>query len=93
VLKVVDLKPFNDTWQKKRSVGNYRHRRNLIGNVPMIQLDEHQKYLIRKTVHSFFSANRIPTIDAVYKEVQNNEEIPNISRSKLYNILHELKFK
>jgi hypothetical protein len=45
----------------------------------MIQLDEHQKYLIRKTVHSFFSANRIPTIDAVYREVQNNEEIPNIS--------------
>jgi hypothetical protein len=59
----------------------------------MIQLDEHQKYLIRKTVHSFFSANRIPTIDAVYKEVQNNEEIPIISRSKLYKVLHELKFK
>jgi hypothetical protein len=59
----------------------------------MIQLDEHQKYLIRKTVHSFFSANRIPTIDAVYREVQNNEEIPNISRSKHYNVLHELKFK
>jgi uncharacterized protein (UPF0147 family) len=55
----------------------------------MIQLDEHQKYLIRKTVHSLFSANRIPTID----EVENNEEIPNISRSKLYNVLHELKFK
>jgi hypothetical protein len=50
-------------------------------------MDEHQKYLIRKTVHSFFSANRIPTIDAVYREVQNNEEIPNISRSKLYNVL------
>jgi heme/copper-type cytochrome/quinol oxidase subunit 3 len=32
VLKVVDLEPFNDTWRKKRSVGNYRHRRNLIGN-------------------------------------------------------------
>jgi hypothetical protein len=31
----------------------------------MIQLDEHQKYLIRKTVHSFFSANRIPTIDTM----------------------------
>jgi hypothetical protein len=45
------------------------------------------------TVHSFFSTNRIPTIDAVYREVQNNEEIPNISRSKLYNVLHELKFK
>jgi hypothetical protein len=58
----------------------------------MIQLDEHHKYLIRKTVHSFFSANRIPTIDAVYREVQNNEEIPNISRSKHYNVLHELKF-
>jgi hypothetical protein len=25
VLQVVDLEPFNDTWQKKRSVGNYRH--------------------------------------------------------------------
>jgi hypothetical protein len=36
------------------------------------QLDKHQKYLIRKTEHSFFSANRIPTIDAVYREVQNN---------------------
>jgi Fe2+ or Zn2+ uptake regulation protein len=56
-------------------------------------MDEHKKYLIQKTVHSFFSANRIPTIDAVYREVQNNEEIPNISRSKLYNVLHELKFK
>jgi hypothetical protein len=32
----------------------------------MIELDEHQKYLIRKTVHSFFSENRVPTIDAVY---------------------------
>jgi hypothetical protein len=31
--------------------------------------------------------------DAVYREVQNNEEIPNISRSKLYNVLRELKFK
>jgi hypothetical protein len=49
----------------------------------MIELDEHQKCLIRKTVHSFFSANR---------EVQNNEEIPNISH---YNVLDldELKFK
>jgi Fe2+ or Zn2+ uptake regulation protein len=56
-------------------------------------MNEHQKYLIRKTVHSFFSANRIPTSDAVYREVQNNEEIPNISYSKLYNVLHELKFK
>jgi Fe2+ or Zn2+ uptake regulation protein len=54
-------------------------------------MDEHQKYLIRKTVHSFFYANGIPTIDAVYREVQNNEEIPNISRSKLYNVLHEFK--
>jgi hypothetical protein len=33
VLKVVDLEPFNDTCRKKRSVGNYRHRKNLIGNV------------------------------------------------------------
>jgi Fe2+ or Zn2+ uptake regulation protein len=56
-------------------------------------MDEHQKYLIQKTVHLFFSANRIPTIAAVYREVQNNEEIPNISRSKLYNVLHELKSK
>jgi hypothetical protein len=50
----------------------------------MIELDEHQKYLIRKTVHSFFSAYRIPTIDAVYREVQNNEEIPNISRFRRF---------
>jgi hypothetical protein len=76
VLQVVDLEPFNDTWQKKRSVGNYRHRRNLIGNGWTSKIS-HSK-------NSFFSANRIPTIDAVYREVQNNEEIPNISRSKLY---------
>jgi hypothetical protein len=50
----------------------------------MVELDEHQKYLIRKTVHSFFSENRIPTIDAVYRKVQNNEEIPNISRSRFF---------
>jgi hypothetical protein len=41
----------------------------------MIELDEYQKYLIRKTMHLFFSANRISTIDVVYREVQNTTEL------------------
>jgi hypothetical protein len=89
VLKVVDLKPF---LAEEKKCGQLQAPKKPDRKC-MIQLDEHQKYLIRKTVHSFFSSNRIPTIDAVYREEQSNEEIPNISRSKLYNVLHELKFK
>jgi hypothetical protein len=48
-------------------------------------MDEHQKYLIRETVHSFFSA--IPTIDAVYREVQNKsillDSIVNLNKNKI----------
>jgi hypothetical protein len=43
VLKVVDLEPFNDTWQKKPD------------SKCMIQLDEHQKYLLFSCkIHGYY---------------------------------------
>jgi hypothetical protein len=51
VLKVVDLEPFNDTEEKKCAQLEAPKKPD---RKCMIQLDEHQKYLIQKTVHSFF---------------------------------------
>ena len=60
---------------------------------PSMELDEHHKYLIRRSVHTFFHTNRIPTVNAMHAEIEKNEEISKTSRSKFYSILRELYFK
>jgi hypothetical protein len=48
---------------------------------------EHQKYLIRRTVHQFFFDNLPPTLNLIHAKIQQNEEIPKLTRSKLLLLL------
>jgi hypothetical protein len=58
----------------------------------LLILKEHQKYLIRRTVHQFFFDNLPPTLNLIHAKIQQNEEIPKMSRSKLYKMLKSLNF-
>jgi hypothetical protein len=58
----------------------------------ILDLEEHQKYLIRRTVHQFFFDNLPPTLNLIHAKIQQNEEIPKMSRSKLYKMLKSLNF-
>jgi hypothetical protein len=49
----------------------------------LLILEEHQKYLIRRTVHHFFFDNRPPTLNLVHAKIEKNEEISKMSTSKL----------
>jgi hypothetical protein len=58
----------------------------------LLILEEHQKYLIRRTVHQFFFDSLPPTLNLIHAKIQQNEEIPKMSRSKLYKMIKSLNF-
>ena len=45
---------------------------------------------IRRKVHQFFFANELPTLDKVLNEVNNDDDLPTVSRSTLYRIMRKL---
>nr|CAI5857783.1 unnamed protein product [Callosobruchus analis] len=71
------------TVPSKRSTGRKR-----------IQLDDSDKQMIRKKVHSFYFHNIyiIPTLDKVLVEINEDQSLPNIKRDELWKVLHELDF-
>lgn len=61
------------------------------GRMPL-EVDEQTKSLIRRKVHSFYLNKEIPTIDKILGVIREDESIPEMSRKKLWKILHELHF-
>nr|CAI5845740.1 unnamed protein product [Callosobruchus analis] len=57
-----------------------------------IQLDDSDKQMIRKEVHSFYFQKIIPTLDKVLREINEDRGLPNIKRDKLWKVLHELRY-
>nr|CAI5858881.1 unnamed protein product [Callosobruchus analis] len=57
-----------------------------------IQLDDSDKQMIRKKVHSFYFQQIIPTFYKVLVEINEDQSLPNIKRDKLWKVLHELDF-
>jgi hypothetical protein len=51
----------------------------------LLILEEHQKYLIRRTVHQFFSDNLPPTLNLIHAKIQQNEEISKFHVSRQQN--------
>lgn len=56
-------------------------------------LDENEKQLIRKTVHSFYFNKELPTLDKVLKVLNSDSSLPKISRDKLWKTLKEMNFE
>nr|CAI5828742.1 unnamed protein product [Callosobruchus analis] len=57
-----------------------------------IQLDDSDKQMIRKKVHSFYFQKIIPIFNKVLVEINEDQSLPNIKRDKLWKVLHELDF-
>lgn len=56
-------------------------------------MDELMKDAIRRKVHAFFMKNEIPTLNKVHAAIAEDSDFPNISRTSLFRILHNLNFK
>lgn len=54
--------------------------------------NEDVQMLVRRKVHSFFLQNIPPTVSMILTAVNNDEEIPNFSRSTLYRFLGDIGF-
>lgn len=57
------------------------------------KIDDFDRNAIRKKVHEFYFRNELPTIDKVLKVVNEDDDLPNFSRSSLYRLLKHLNFK
>lgn len=55
--------------------------------------DDTVKYMIRRTVHSFFYDGELPTLNKILKRIKEDENIPEMSRSTLYKLMKILNFK
>lgn len=55
--------------------------------------DEFDKSVIRRKVHSFFLKGELPTLDKLLQVINEDESLPNFSRTGLHRIIKHLKFK
>lgn len=60
---------------------------------PIKKVDDDIKYAIRRKLHSYFFQNKIPTIDKLLADINNDNDLPNFSRSKFWKILKELNIR
>lgn len=56
------------------------------------KIDDLHKQGIRQKVHSFWLRREIPTLDKISQAVNDDEDLPNISRSNLHRILKKMDF-
>lgn len=57
-----------------------------------ITVDEEAKTSIRRTIHSFFFRNELPTLQTVLEALSDHELVPKMGKETLRKILHEMKF-
>ncbi|XP_067131417.1 uncharacterized protein [Centruroides vittatus] len=55
--------------------------------------DEFTKCAIRGKVHNFYFLNELPTADKVLQAVNDDPDLPDFTRSTIYNLLKLLNFK
>lgn len=59
---------------------------------PKIVIEEDFKNVIRRKVHSFYFKKEIPTLNKILRELSEDNDLPKISRNKLWEVLRELNF-
>jgi hypothetical protein len=57
-----------------------------------VVIDDFFKNVIRRKVHSFYFKKEIPTLNKILSELSEDNDLPKISRSKLWAVLRELNF-
>lgn len=57
------------------------------------KIDDFNKNAIRQKIHGFWFRREIPTLMKVLAAINENSELPNLSRSGLYRLLADLNFE
>ncbi|CAH2010038.1 unnamed protein product [Acanthoscelides obtectus] len=78
--------------EKKKTGATTDPKFNLKGR-KAVKLDDDSKMALRRTVHSFFFRNEIPTLKAVHAAIKENEIIPQMSVEVMRKSLHEINFR
>jgi len=55
--------------------------------------DDFARNAVRRHVHSIWFRREIPTLDKIYKVVSDDNHLPTVSRSTIFKLLKELKFR
>lgn len=55
--------------------------------------DDFARNAVRKHVHSIWFRREIPTVDKIHKAVSDDKDLPTVSRTSLFKLLKELKFR
>lgn len=55
--------------------------------------DDFARNAVRRHVHSIWFRREIPTLDKIHKAVSDDNDLPTVSRSTIFNLLKELKFR
>lgn len=55
--------------------------------------DDFTKAAIRSKMHTFYSRNEIPTLDRILSEVNNDQDLPNFSRTTFYRLIQDIGFR
>lgn len=58
----------------------------------LVETYQDYKDVVRRKVHSFYFKNEIPTLDKILTSIKDDESLPDVKRTKLWNILKELNF-
>lgn len=57
------------------------------------KLSEFEKMAIRRIMHSFYFNNELPTVDKVLKKVNDDNDLPNFSKTTFRRVLKILNFR
>ncbi|XP_050507899.1 uncharacterized protein LOC126885381 [Diabrotica virgifera virgifera] len=58
-----------------------------------VEINEFAKNIIRRKIHGFFFKKEIPNLNKILQEVKDDPDLPNIGRTKLWEVLKELNFR
>lgn len=56
------------------------------------KIDDFDKYAIRRKIHQFWHNRDLPTLDKALVAVNEDEDLPNFSRTSLYRLLKSMDF-
>lgn len=57
------------------------------------KIDDFDKNAIRQKIHAFWARREIPTMIKIVQDINNDSNLPNISRTSLQRLLKELGFE
>ena len=77
-------------YQRDKTVSspNKRKNRQKIAE----KIDEFDKYAIRRKIHQFWHNRDLPTLDKVLVAINEEEDLPNFSRTSLFRLMKSMDF-